>query len=122
MFLIFIIRFPQRRLIIMLGNKSKTKFYRTGGTRGGQDQFKWDDVKTDQQRENYLGHSLNAPIGNYESMNYYNYHLHVIFLKVDGRKEKIFYGIPEIVQITQRNENLKCFLMKKNHLEITTKI
>ncbi|ETV72444.1 hypothetical protein, variant 3 [Aphanomyces astaci] len=37
--------------------------YRFGGTRGGQDQFKWDDVKNDKYRENYLGHSLNAPVG-----------------------------------------------------------
>jgi hypothetical protein len=29
-----------------------------GGTRGGQDQFKWDDVKLDKHRENYLGHSV----------------------------------------------------------------
>ena len=26
-----------------------------GGTRGGKDQFEWDDVKTDKHRENYLG-------------------------------------------------------------------
>lgn len=50
----------------MLGNKGTRKFYRTGGTRGGQDQFKWEDVKTDKQRENYLGHSLNAPIGRWQ--------------------------------------------------------
>ncbi|TYZ66046.1 hypothetical protein PybrP1_003059 [[Pythium] brassicae (nom. inval.)] len=37
--------------------------YRTGGTRGGADQFKWDDVKNDKYRENYLGHSLHAPVG-----------------------------------------------------------
>jgi len=47
----------------MLGNKGSKKFYRTGGTRGGQDQFKWEDVKSDKQRENYLGHSAMAPIG-----------------------------------------------------------
>ena len=28
------------------------------GTRGGQDQFKWDDVKLDKDRDHYLGHSL----------------------------------------------------------------
>uniref|UniRef100_A0A2K6QPN8 Chromosome 1 open reading frame 35 n=1 Tax=Rhinopithecus roxellana TaxID=61622 RepID=A0A2K6QPN8_RHIRO len=32
-----------------------------GGVRGGQDQFNWEDVKTDKQRENYLGNSLMAP-------------------------------------------------------------
>ncbi|CAM9709731.1 unnamed protein product, partial [Hapterophycus canaliculatus] len=42
------------------------KRYRVGGTRGGQDQFKWDDVKSDVHRENYLGHSLLAPVGRWQ--------------------------------------------------------
>lgn len=50
----------------MLGNKGTKKFYRTGGTRGGQDQFKWEDVKTDKHRENYLGHSAMAPVGRWQ--------------------------------------------------------
>ena len=30
-----------------------------GGNRGGKDQFKWEDVKEDKDRENYLGkHSV----------------------------------------------------------------
>lgn len=37
-----------------------------GGVRGGQDQFKWDDVKVDKHRENYLGHSLKAPVGRWQ--------------------------------------------------------
>ncbi|CAM9529252.1 unnamed protein product [Choristocarpus tenellus] len=40
--------------------------YRIGGTRGGQDQFKWEDVKSDNYRENYLGHSLQAPVGRWQ--------------------------------------------------------
>ncbi len=36
-------------------------FYRTGGARGGADQFKWDNVTNDKYRENYLGSSLRAP-------------------------------------------------------------
>lgn len=28
---------------------------RSGGSRGGQDQFNWNDVKVDKHRENYLG-------------------------------------------------------------------
>lgn len=40
--------------------------YRSGGTRGGADQFKWEDVKQDQYRENYLGHSLMAPVGRWQ--------------------------------------------------------
>lgn len=30
---------------------------RSGGVRGGQDQFNWDEVKVDKHRENYLGKS-----------------------------------------------------------------
>ncbi|XP_057294191.1 multiple myeloma tumor-associated protein 2 homolog [Hydractinia symbiolongicarpus] len=37
-----------------------------GGVRGGQDQFKWDDVKTDKDRENYLGHSVMVPVGKWQ--------------------------------------------------------
>ncbi|KAI1310245.1 hypothetical protein EDD11_003830 [Mortierella claussenii] len=37
-----------------------------GGTRGGQDQFKWDDVKEDKHRENYLGNSLHAAVGRWQ--------------------------------------------------------
>ena len=40
--------------------------YRTGGTRGGADQFKWDEVKDDKHRENYLGHSVHAPVGRWQ--------------------------------------------------------
>ena len=42
------------------------KFYRSGGTRGGQDQFKWEDVKSDKYRENYLGNSVLAPVGRWQ--------------------------------------------------------
>lgn len=37
-----------------------------GGSRGGADQFNWDDVKDDKYRENYLGHSLRAPVGRWQ--------------------------------------------------------
>ncbi|XP_067148149.1 multiple myeloma tumor-associated protein 2 isoform X2 [Apteryx mantelli] len=37
-----------------------------GGVRGGQDQFSWEDVKVDKQRENYLGNSLMAPVGRWQ--------------------------------------------------------
>eukprot|EP00118_Oscarella_pearsei_P007135 m.33820 g.33820 ORF g.33820 m.33820 type:complete len:215 (+) comp31901_c0_seq1:86-730(+) len=36
------------------------------GSRGGKDQFKWDDVRGDKHRENYLGHSLMAPVGRWQ--------------------------------------------------------
>lgn len=37
-----------------------------GGVRGGRDQFSWDEVKVDKHRENYLGHSLKAPVGRWQ--------------------------------------------------------
>jgi hypothetical protein len=33
------------------------------GNRGGRDQFSWEKVKEDKYRENYLGHSIHAPVG-----------------------------------------------------------
>ncbi|XP_065884326.1 multiple myeloma tumor-associated protein 2 homolog [Dysidea avara] len=33
---------------------------------GGKDRFKWDEVKVDKDRENYLGHSLMAPVGRWQ--------------------------------------------------------
>lgn len=39
---------------------------RKEGSRGGRADFSWDDVKNDHQRENYLGHSLMAPVGRWQ--------------------------------------------------------
>ncbi|KAJ3010367.1 UNVERIFIED_CONTAM: hypothetical protein HDU68_002169 [Siphonaria sp. JEL0065] len=36
------------------------------GNRGGTGLFKWDTVKDDKHRENYLGHSINAPVGRWQ--------------------------------------------------------
>ncbi|KAF7312141.1 Phosphatidylinositol phosphate kinase PIPK5 [Mycena indigotica] len=36
------------------------------GNRGGQGDFKWSDVSADKDRENYLGHSINAPTGRWQ--------------------------------------------------------
>jgi hypothetical protein len=38
---------------------------RKSGSRGGVN-FSWDDVSTSQHRENYLGHSLMAPVGRWQ--------------------------------------------------------
>lgn len=38
---------------------------RKSGSRGGVD-FQWSDVSTSQHRENYLGHSLMAPVGRWQ--------------------------------------------------------
>ena len=38
-----------------------------GGTRGGKDQFSWDAVKGDKDREYYLGHSVKASVGRWQN-------------------------------------------------------
>lgn len=38
---------------------------RKEGSRGGVD-FSWDDVRSDKRRENYLGHSVMAPVGRWQ--------------------------------------------------------
>ena len=47
-------------------HESIGKTLKLGGTRGGQDKFNWEDVKSDKDRENYLGHSLQAPVGRWQ--------------------------------------------------------
>lgn len=51
--------------IEMLGNRASKKDYRSGGNRGGQESFKWEDVKSDKDRENYLGHSAMVRVEQY---------------------------------------------------------
>ena len=40
---------------------------RKEGSRGGRDAFTWESVKSDAHRENYLGHSLMAPVGRWQA-------------------------------------------------------
>ncbi|KAI2787312.1 hypothetical protein POX_f07675 [Penicillium oxalicum] len=39
---------------------------RKEGSRGGRGEFKWSDVKNSSHRENYLGHSVMAPVGRWQ--------------------------------------------------------
>ncbi|KAK4970499.1 hypothetical protein LTR28_014103 [Elasticomyces elasticus] len=39
---------------------------RKEGSRGGRDAFTWQEVQSSQHRENYLGHSLMAPVGRWQ--------------------------------------------------------
>ncbi|PWY80937.1 hypothetical protein BO94DRAFT_558327 [Aspergillus sclerotioniger CBS 115572] len=39
---------------------------RKEGSRGGRGDFKWSDVKDSTHRENYLGHSVMAPVGRWQ--------------------------------------------------------
>ncbi|KAF1777764.1 GroEL-like equatorial domain [Phytophthora cactorum] len=62
LFLVFRTHFSFWELGMSFGKTN----YRVGGTRGGADQFKWEDVKNDKYRENYLGHSVQAPVGRWQ--------------------------------------------------------
>lgn len=37
-----------------------------GGSRGGKDQFNWEDAKEDKYNQNYLGHSVKAAKGRWQ--------------------------------------------------------
>ncbi|EYE96709.1 MMtag domain-containing protein, partial [Aspergillus ruber CBS 135680] len=39
---------------------------RKEGSRGGRADFKWSDVQQSTHRENYLGHSVMAPVGRWQ--------------------------------------------------------
>ncbi|KAI2743321.1 hypothetical protein DTO013E5_7469 [Penicillium roqueforti] len=39
---------------------------RKEGSRGGRNEFKWSDVQSSVHRENYLGHSVMAPVGRWQ--------------------------------------------------------
>ncbi|KZP01270.1 hypothetical protein CALVIDRAFT_548101 [Calocera viscosa TUFC12733] len=55
-----------------------------GGTRGGAAEFKWTDVATDKDRENYLGHSVNAPAGRWQK----NKDIHWYSRDIEGTEEE----------------------------------
>ena len=39
---------------------------RAGGARGGRDQFQWDTVRQDKDKDNYIGHSVHASQGRWQ--------------------------------------------------------
>lgn len=74
------------------------------GTRGGAAEFKWSDVKADKDRENYLGHSINAPQGrwqNHKDIHWYNRNKSDVIDEDAVRREKA----REIKEIKMREEN-----------------
>ncbi|KAJ5674685.1 uncharacterized protein N7477_004619 [Penicillium maclennaniae] len=52
---------------------------------GGRTEFKWSDVKDSSHRENYLGHSLMAPVGRWQ-------------------QEKIFRGTPRAMKAMKKRK------------------
>lgn len=60
-----------------------------GGTRGGQAEFKWTDVSADKDRENYLGHSINAPTGRWQKNKDVHWYNRDVQQAEDERAEEI---------------------------------
>ncbi|GBF64052.1 multiple myeloma tumor-associated protein homolog [Trichophyton mentagrophytes] len=54
------------RLLLYVASMDLVSTIRKEGSRGGQTEFKWSDVKDSSRRENYLGHSLMAPVGRWQ--------------------------------------------------------
>ncbi|KAL0028599.1 hypothetical protein WJX79_004412 [Trebouxia sp. C0005] len=71
-----------------------------GGNRGGKDQFNWDSVKSDKDREFYLGHSVKATTGRWQKGK------DVFWYTREKQEEEAAKARLEMQAIKQREEDL----------------
>lgn len=75
------------------------------GTRGGAAEFRWDAVKTDKDRENYLGHSVNAPAGRWQKNKDIHWYNRENDVGVEALERAASQRAEEIKRIKQQEED-----------------
>ncbi len=101
-----------------------------GGVRGGKDQFTWESVKTDKDRECYLGHSVMAPVGRWQQgkdIHWYNAEdkakqakvINEEFLKAKELEEKALMAALgyKVVEKPKQNSELEQMKIKQEYEE-----
>lgn len=59
-------RMPWQRVEVLQQSSHPTPCTCASGARGGRAEFSWENVKSDRDREFYLGHSVKASVGRWQ--------------------------------------------------------